>query len=120
MSCTVCAAPALPVDGACVFCRSPLSEEPDPTGLLDYLAARLPQAETRRAGLLRRGRVSRWRLFVAERPFGGRLRRGGLLELEPDLAEGVWVEELLAALSRRAAADAGLRQQVSRSGWALR
>ena len=40
MPCEVCGAPPLPMQGACVFCHSPLETAADPGGLLDYLAAR--------------------------------------------------------------------------------
>lgn len=118
-TCEVCSAPALPLAGACVFCRTPLSEQPpELAGLLDYVAARLPVAEARR-GLFGRGPVRRLRVEASGERFQARFRRHGLV-LEPELAPAAWVDRLLAALSRRAASDGDVRAAVSRAGWALR
>ena len=118
MSCAVCSAPPLPLNGACVFCRSPLADGPDPAGLLDYLAARIPQLRSRR-GILRRGAVRDLRIEVAGTVYRGRVRRDAV-ELEPELEPARWVEGLLLGLSRRAAGEPELRSAMSRSGWALR
>ena len=118
MSCAVCSAPPLPLDGACVFCHSPLADGPDPAGLLDYLSARIPAARSRR-GILRRGPVSDLRIEVAGTVYRGRMRRDAV-ELVPDLEPARWVEALLRELSRRAAREPALRSAMSRSGWALR
>ncbi len=119
MSCEVCAGPPLEMDAGCVFCRSPLREGDDPSGLLDYLAGRLPQADVRRAGLLRRGPVKYLRLAAGGGQFRGRLRRQGL-ELRPELDEVTWVDRLISGLSRDAASDAQTRSALTRAGWALR
>ncbi len=115
MTCAVCSAPALPYDGACVFCRAPLDAEPDPAGLLDYLAARLPRARARR-NLFGRGPVRSLQVSAAGRRFRGRLRKDGL-ELEPDAEPAGWCEQLLSALRFEATSDHDLRQALSRSGW---
>ena len=118
MSCLICSAPALPLEGACVFCRSPLAGEQQPAGLLDYLAARLPESRSRR-GLLRRGKVREFRVEAAGTLFRARLR-GDRIQLEPPLEPARWVEAMLAGLSRRATGDPELRAAISRSGWSLR
>lgn len=115
MSCEVCAAPPLPLAGACVFCRSPLPAEADAAGLLDYLAARVPGARVRRSGVLRRGPVGDLRVAGLR----GRLR-GERLVLQPEAAPAEWADRLLAVLSAQAAGDPGARAALSRSGWALR
>jgi hypothetical protein len=115
MSCTVCSAPDLPVDGACVFCHAPLETGPDPEGLLDYLTAHLPRARVRR-GLLGRGPVRALELGVAGRRFRGRLRKEALV-LDPPLAPAEWCDQLLGALRFEAAGDHDLRQALTRSGW---
>ena len=88
-------------------------------GLLDYLALHLPNARTRRGGLLGRGPVQRFELQAGGERFAARFRKGELV-LAPALAAPAWTERLLVALSREAAADAEVRRAVSRSGWALR
>jgi hypothetical protein len=120
MSCEVCAAPALPVDGRCVFCHSPLdAAEPAPAGLLDYLATRVPGAAVRRAGLLRRGRVTRFEVSAGGRRFRAGVTRTGLA-LTPQLPVAEWVDALLRQLSRVATRDVEVRARVSRAGWAPR
>jgi len=57
LSCTVCAAPALPLDGICVFCHAPLDNQDEPIDLLDYLVERIPSAKVKR-GHLNRGPIS--------------------------------------------------------------
>lgn len=115
MTCSVCGAPPLPLHGACVFCRAPMSEAADPGGLLDYLAAHLPGAQARRAGLRRRGPVRELRYGR----FRGRLRRERL-ELTPDGDEVEWVDVLLEELSKEAASNPEARQAMARSGWDFR
>lgn len=118
-TCDVCSAPALAISGACVFCRTPLPHSPlELAGLLDYLAARLPRAEARR-GIFGRGYVRRLRFEASGERFQARLKRSGL-RLEPELEPAAWVDRLLVALSRRAAADGDVREAISRAGWALR
>lgn len=115
MSCHVCAAPALPLEGVCVFCRSPLLGAPETHSLLDYLAARLPAAAARRAGLFRRGPVVELRY----EGFRARVRRDGL-QLTPQTSPTEWSDRLLRDLSRRAAGDPDVRRAMTRAGWALR
>jgi hypothetical protein len=119
LTCEVCSAPALPAAGRCAFCRSPLAAEADTSGLLDYLAGRLPAAHARRRGLLRRGPVRELRIRAAGAQYRARLRQGRL-ELEPDLPPAEWADRLLGDLSRDAAADGRLRSTMTRAGWALR
>src|SRR4029077_3025409 len=45
LTCPVCSAPALPLDGACIFCHAPMSEEEDTSELLEFLVARIPTAK---------------------------------------------------------------------------
>lgn len=117
MTCSVCGAPALPVDGACAFCQSPLAEEGEGEGLLDYVAAHVPTARGRR-GLIGRGPVTRLRVEAGGRRFSGRLRKGEL-ELEPESDPRAWAHELVRALAADAAADHELRRALTRSGWSL-
>lgn len=119
MTCAVCGAPALPLGGACVFCRSPLSDGGAPPGLLDYLAERLPGAGSKRSGLFRRGPVRAFTLVAGGETFRARLRRGRLT-LEPDMDAGRWIDHLLGRVSRQASTDAELRAAISRAGWAQR
>jgi len=58
-------------------------------------------------------------LLVGDQAFEARLKRGRLVLL-PDLPPARWVDRLLRALSAEAAADAGLRSDLSRAGWQLR
>jgi hypothetical protein len=119
VTCEVCSAPALPLEDACVFCRSPLGAARAPDAdLLDYLGVRVPKARSRR-GLLRRGRVSRFSVVAGGESFNAKLRPERL-ELRPELSLDLWVDRLLAALSRDAASDPQVRESVSRSGWRLR
>ena len=118
MTCEVCSAPPLPLNGVCVFCHSPLAAGADTTGLLDYLAERLPQARRRRT-LFRGRQVRDLTIDAAGVVYRGRLGRSGI-ELQPVLEPARWAHALLAALSGRAAADSELRSAISRSGWALR
>lgn len=105
------------MEGACAFCRSPLTRSGDATGLLDYVAAHVPGAHARR-NLIGRGPVRRLQITIGDRTFTGRLRRGGL-EVAPGLEPELWAADLVAELGRAAASDHELRRALSRSGWAL-
>jgi hypothetical protein len=119
MRCDTCGAPAVLLANACVFCRTPIADSHAPAELLDYLAARLPDAKVKRFGLTRRGPVRQLKMTAGETEFAARLRRGRLL-LTPDLAPARWVEQLLHQLSGEAAGDPDLRARLSRAGWKLR
>ena len=105
------------MQGACVFCHSPLETAADPGGLLDYLAARLPRASAQRP--FRSGAVRDLRLLADGRSYRGRLRNGGL-ELEPQAEAAAWVDGLLADLSREAAGDRTVRSALTQAGWDIR
>jgi hypothetical protein len=115
LNCTICQAPALPLDGACVFCHTPIGDEEDHEELLDYLAEKIPIAKVKRS----HGRITE--LMV---DFRGRVCRAyfkkDVLELEPPVHLTAWVDLLLTRLSDAAAIDADLRRAYLRSGWALR
>ena len=117
MTCSVCGAPALAVDGACAFCQAPLATDGEGEGLLDYVAEHVPSARARR-GLIGRGPVTRLAVEAAGRRFTGRLRKGEL-ELDPEPDPRAWAHELAGALAADAAADHELRRALSRSGWSL-
>jgi hypothetical protein len=119
MKCEICSAPALPLNGACVFCRSPLGSGSEPPELLAYLADRVPTAVVRRSGLFRRGPIREFRVNAGGKIFRARARKRGV-EFVPRLPAGEWTDRLLQALSTAAAGDVELRTRVSRSGWALR
>ena len=104
---------------ACVFCRTPVADSHAPADLLDYLAARLPDAKVKRFGLRGRGPVRELALTVGAGVFSARVAQGRL-QLTPELAPARWVDRLLAALSAAAAGDARLRADLSRAGWKLR
>lgn len=116
LQCSVCQAPRLPLGAGCVFCRSPLAGGPDPAGLLDYLAVRLPNARAARRGILRRGRVHRLAARYGGQSFTGRVRRDNL-DLSPGLPVEIWVDTLLTALSRDARTDHEAREAMTRAGW---
>lgn len=118
VSCEICAAPALPLDGMCVFCHAPLSGEADPSELLDYLVERIPSAKVKR-GHLKRGPITEVVLDVDGRSFRARWNKEQL-ELHPPVRMTAWIDLLLTRLSDAAAVDADLRRAVLRSGWALR
>ena len=118
MSCTVCQAPALPLDGACVFCHAPMNEEEDPTELLDYLAERIPIVKVKREHR-NRGPVRELAIDVGGRTFRVYWKKDRL-EVQPPVHVTAWVDLLLTHLSDAAAVDADLRRAVLRSGWALR
>jgi hypothetical protein len=118
LSCTVCQAPALPLDGTCVFCHAPIYEQADPDELLDYLAERIPIAKVKRVHK-NRGAITEVAIEVGGRPFKV-FRKKGALEVEPPVHLTAWVDLLLTRLSDAAGGDADLRRAVLRSGWALR
>ena len=118
-TCEVCGAPALPLDHACVFCRSPLDLGDDPQGLLDYLAARIPTAQAGRGGMLRQGPVRELQVRAGRIEYRARWRRDGL-ELHPEAEPAVWVDHLVAGLTADAAGDLERRAALSRAGWAWR
>jgi len=115
VTCQVCRAPSLPMHGVCVFCHSPLGAGTELGGLLDYLAGSLPGIDVKRRGLVRKGPVRELRSGEHR----ARLGRAGLA-LTPDRGAAQWVDSLLSELSRKAAADGGLRQAMTRAGWAFR
>jgi hypothetical protein len=118
LKCEVCGAPSLPLQGACAFCRSPLTSEADPDGLLDYLAASLPVARVHR-GML--GLSSSRELGLTAGGIRYRVAlRAGRLRLRPEAQPAEWVDRLLHDLSREAESDAGIRAAVTHAGWALR
>ena len=115
MNCTVCQAPALPLDGTCVFCHSPINDEDDPVELLDYLAERMPIAKVKRS----RGHITELIVDVRGRSCRAHWKKEAL-ELEPPVHLTAWVDLLLTRLSDAAAVDADVRRAFLRSGWALR
>ena len=119
MRCETCGAPAVILENACVFCRTPVSESHAPAELLDYLGSRLAGADVKRFGFRRRGPVRELSVTVGATSFGARVVRGRL-QLTPTLAPAAWVDRLLTALSQEAAGDADLRARLSRAGWKLR
>ena len=118
MTCAVCSAPALPLDGACVFCHAPMNGGEDAGQLLDYLVERIPIAKVKR-GHLNRGPITELVLDVEGRSFRARIKNDQL-EVVPAVHLTAWVDLLLTKLSDAAAGDADLRRAVLRSGWALR
>jgi hypothetical protein len=118
LRCEVCGAPSLPLLGACAFCRAALAGEPDPSGLLEYLAGRLPSASVGR-GLLGRSPPREVRIVAAGTDYQV-TRSGRNLRFGPEAPPPEWVDRLLKDLSRDAAADARLRAAMTRAGWALR
>lgn len=118
MSCTVCQAPSVPLDGTCVFCHTPITDEDDPTELLDYLAERIPIARVKR-GHLNRGPITEVIFDVGGRTVRAYMKKEALA-VDPPVHLTAWVDLLLARLSDAAAIDADLRRSFLRSGWALR
>lgn len=118
LHCPVCGAPAVLLESACVFCRTPMSESDAPHEMLEYLRTRVPGAKVRRAAL-GRGRVTGFTITSAGKRFEARVR-GTRLLLTPSLPPAQWLDSLLQALSAAAASDAGLRARLSQSGWSLR
>lgn len=117
VACAVCHAPALPVDGTCVFCRSPLEERGDLLGLVEYVADRLPGASVSRAGLLRRGPVQSVSFTLGDANFRVQVRNGWLV-FTPDVAPERWAASVVQAVGEAAADNAELRAILSRAGWA--
>ncbi|MHB8587931.1 MAG: hypothetical protein ACYDA0_03640 [Candidatus Dormibacteraceae bacterium] len=118
MKCAVCSAPALPLEGACVFCHAPITGDEETGELLDYLVERIPAAKVKR-GHLNRGPITELVLDIAGRSFRARVKNEQL-ELLPPVRVSAWVDLLLTKLSDAAAVDPDLRRAVLRSGWALR
>jgi hypothetical protein len=118
LSCGVCGAPALPLDGTCVFCHAPLDKEDEPFELLEYLVERIPTAKVKR-GRLNRGPISELTVDVGGRTFRASWEKEKL-EFQPPVLLTAWLDLLLNRLSDAAGADADLRRAVLRSGWALR
>jgi len=118
LTCAICGAPALPLDGMCVFCHAPLDKEDEPFELLDYLVERIPTAKVRR-GHLNRGPISELTVDVGGRIYRARWDKENL-EFQPPVMLTAWLDLLLSGLSDAAGADADLRRAVLRSGWALR
>ncbi len=118
LNCPVCSAPALPIDGACVFCHAPMAGSEDVSELLDYLGERIPTARAKR-GHMNRGPITEVTVDVEGRSFRAR-ERDGSLELVPPVRLTAWVDLLLTRLSDAAVADHMLRRAMLRSGWALR
>ncbi len=114
----MCSAPALPLEGACVFCHAPIVGEDESGQLLDYLVERIPVAKVKR-GHLNRGPITELVLDIAGRSFRARVKNEEL-ELLPPVHLIAWVDLLLTKLSDAAAVDPDLRRAVLRSGWALR
>jgi hypothetical protein len=117
-SCAVCSAPALPLDGVCVFCHAPLEKEDEPIELLDYLVERIPSAKVKR-GHLNRGPITELVIELGGRTLRARWNKENL-EVHPPVLLTAWLDLLLTRLSDAAAADADMRRAVLRSGWALR
>jgi hypothetical protein len=116
LNCAICQAPALPLDGACVFCHSPIGVEEDPDELLDYLAEKIPIAKVKR----NRGRITDLTVDAHGRKCRAYINKKDVMELEPPVHLTAWVDLLLNRLSDAAATDADLRRAYLRSGWALR
>src|SRR5438105_8907983 len=93
MNCTVCSAPALPIEDACVFCHAPLVERDEPDELLDYLVERIPIANVRR-GHLNRGPITEISIDVDGRSFHARVKNEAL-ELAPAVELAAWVDRPL-------------------------
>lgn len=120
MNCAVCSAPALPLDGACVFCHAPMGGDEDTSELLDYLVEHIPIARAKH-GHLNRGPITEVVIDVEGRTFRARAKeKEETLELMPPVRLNAWVDLLLTKLSDGAASDPDLRRAVLRSGWALR
>ena len=118
LSCAVCAAPALPLEGVCIFCHAPLDAHDEPFELLDYLVERIPSAKVKR-GHLNRGPITEVVMELDGRTFRARWNKEEL-EFHPPVLLTAWLDLLLTRLSDAAAGDADLRRAVLRSGWALR
>jgi hypothetical protein len=119
-TCLVCRAPEIELRGRCAFCGAEIEGVGDTevSGLLDYLATRLPGVETGR-GVLGRGPVRELRAKVGDEEYQARLRKDGL-ELLPSAEPAAWVDMLVASFTEAAASDRELRAALSRTGWAWR
>ncbi len=95
-----------------------MTDEDDPSELLDYLVERIPMAKVKR-GHLNRGPITELVLDLGGRSFKVQWKKE-VLEVEPPVLLTAWVDLLLTRLSDAAAVDADLRRAVLRSGWALR
>ena len=118
MNCTICQAPALPLDGGCVFCHAPMGDEDDPIDLLDYLAERIPIAKVKR-GHMNRGPITELSVDVGGKGLRAFWKKEAL-EVQPAVHLTAWIDLLLTRLSDAAAVDADLRRAYLRAGWALR
>jgi hypothetical protein len=118
LSCPVCAAPSFPLEGSCVFCHAPLSDQGEPDELLEYLTEKIPHARVKR-GALNRGPITEAAFDAGGRTFRARWKKEEL-DLEPPVELTAWLDLLLTRLSDTAAHDADLRRSVLRAGWALR
>ncbi|MEP6751562.1 MAG: hypothetical protein ABI959_02315 [Candidatus Dormiibacterota bacterium] len=116
MNCAICQAPALPLDGACVFCHSPIGAEEDTEELLDYLAEKIPTAKVKRY----RGSITDLVVETRGRSCRAYFTKKNVLELVPPVHLTAWVDLLLTRLSDAAAIDPDVRRAYLRSGWALR
>jgi hypothetical protein len=116
LNCTVCQAPALPLDGACVFCHTPIGDEEDPEELLDYLAEKIPIAKVKKS----HGRITDLTVETHGRTYRASINKKDALELVPPVHLTAWVDLLLNRLSDAAGTDANLRGAYLKSGWALR
>ena len=95
-----------------------MSDDEDTSELLEFLVERIPTAKAKR-GHLNRGPITEVVIDVEGRSFRARVKNEAL-ELVPPVHLTAWVDLLLTKLSDAAAADAGMRRVVLRSGWALR
>jgi hypothetical protein len=116
LNCTICQAPALPLDGACVFCHSPIGTDEDSEELLDYLAEKIPIAKVKR----NRGRITDLTVETRGQSCRAYFNKKEALELVPPVHLTAWVDLLLNRLSDAAATDGNIRRAYLRSGWALR
>ncbi|MGH7912915.1 MAG: hypothetical protein ACREOV_14450 [Candidatus Dormibacteraceae bacterium] len=115
----MCAAPALPVRGTCVFCDAPLDRHGDPAGLLEYLASRLPDVSVSRSGVLHRGPARRIEFTIGDTAFRAGLRNE-TLELAPPGSPEEWARRVVRALGVLAPDSRESRSVLSRAGWAWR
>src|SRR4029077_1691191 len=81
LSCSICSAPSFPLDGSCVFCHAPLSDQDDPAELLEYLIEKIPHARVKR-GALNRGPITEAAFDAGGRTFRARWKKDEL-DLEP-------------------------------------
>ena len=86
--------------------------------LLEYLAAKVPNAHVKR-GHMNHGPITEISFEVAGRSYRAQWRKDEL-ELQPPVELTAWIDLLLTRLSDNAMHDAGVRRSVLRAGWALR